>query len=93
MVARCTQTKCAAGDKCGQKNDSVMASTDHLSCGFRMHSPLFCGAHFNAWLAGIGASFVAPIMCYLHTVKQNLLIKPTVSTKLVSSSANAVLNQ
>ncbi len=53
----------AAGDKCGQKNDSVMASTHHcMSCGFHMHSPLFCGEPFDEWLAGIGASFVPTML-------------------------------
>jgi hypothetical protein len=33
-----------------------------MACDFRMHSALFCGAHFDEWLAGIGASFVPTML-------------------------------
>jgi hypothetical protein len=41
----------------------VMASSHHcMSCGFHMHSPLFCGECFEEWHADIGASFITTML-------------------------------
>lgn len=61
-----TQTTCAAGARCGQKNDEVSASTHHcMSCGLRMHAALFCGALFDSWYmenATGGSSFIPTML-------------------------------